>query len=336
VGGELRVGPVEVGLVAVGLRDRGAQVVGDQDRRATVEELKGVDVGGRPGRQRLGRHRLGVRVARRAQDRDEQLGRRDLARGPVDDRDRRAREVEEALLAGPVLAAQDHVEPPGVRPVPLGEPGVGEAVGAALAVLGPEQHERDALAAQLAMDDRPVGDRPGRVGGRRGGPPEQALLEAAVVEIRGQRPAEAGLAGAVEIVADGRPGQADRDADLAGAQVLRFVEPQDFADLAHGSTGTGHRHLSSDVSFEASVRCPTWLTSALAVSSPRGGQNPRNRVAVSRRNQVAKTRGTGWPKPVESARSPDPSGCVGFAPCWGPAITPRPARWHRGDHHGAR
>ena len=27
--------------------------------------------------------------------------------------------------------------------------------------------------------------------------------------------------------------------------MLRLVEPQDFSDLAHGSTGTGHRHLSS-------------------------------------------------------------------------------------------
>ena len=102
-----------------------------------TKELQGSDVGADPVRQRLARQRFGVCVVARTQDRDEELGSRDFAGRPIDDRDRVAREVEEELLAGAVLLAQDDVKTVGVCPIALGKPGVAEAIGAALAVFGP-------------------------------------------------------------------------------------------------------------------------------------------------------------------------------------------------------
>jgi hypothetical protein len=77
--------------------------------------------------------------------------------------------------------------------------------------------------------------------------------------------------------------------DLTSAieQELGEAESQGFSELAHGSTGTGHRHLSwgGVNAFQASVTGPGRLTSALPTTS-RG-------MAISRQ--------TGWPKPVKSA-----------------------------------
>jgi len=60
------------------------------------------------------------------------------------------------------------------------------------------------------------------------------------------------------------------------AQALGEAEPQGFSDLAHGSTGTGHRHLSwGDVNaFQASVTGPERLTPGLPTTLPRGWPFP--------------------------------------------------------------
>src|SRR5450756_620022 len=132
---------------------------------------------------RRGLDPLGVRLVRRSEDRHEELGLPDLAGQRVGDRDGLAREVEEQLLAGAMILAQDDVEPPGPGAVVLGEPGVPEAIGAARAVFSPCQGERDALAPELAVDEGPVRDR-ALLGRWRRLSPIQALLEGSVVEIR--------------------------------------------------------------------------------------------------------------------------------------------------------
>ena len=137
------------------------------DRGAAAEEREGVDVAGNPVGQRLGGEGLGIGVARRPQHGHEQLGRPDLAGGHVGDRQGHAREVHEELLAGPVLLAHDQVEPTRPAPIGLTEPGVAEAVGVALPVLEPQELQGDALAAQLAVDRRPVGGRSQRCWQRR-------------------------------------------------------------------------------------------------------------------------------------------------------------------------
>jgi hypothetical protein len=70
-------------------------------------------VGGEPVGQLLGREGLGVREVGCTQDRHEELGRGDLARERVGDRDGLPGEVDEAVLAGAMVTPEDEVEPPG-------------------------------------------------------------------------------------------------------------------------------------------------------------------------------------------------------------------------------
>src|SRR3972149_6515672 len=73
-----------------------------------------------------------------------------------------------------------------------------------------------------------------------------AGLERRVVHVVGQRPGEAGPAGAGEVVAHRRGGQARGGRHLAAAEALAQGEAEDLADLAHGGTGAWHRRRSSN------------------------------------------------------------------------------------------
>jgi hypothetical protein len=80
-----------------------------------------------------------------------------------------AGEVEEELLAGVMVLAHHEIELSGVSVIGLGEPGVSEAVGMALPVLGPQQSLGDAGTAQLGVNDLPVRGRTSQDRGRRSG-----------------------------------------------------------------------------------------------------------------------------------------------------------------------
>jgi EAL domain-containing protein (putative c-di-GMP-specific phosphodiesterase class I) len=85
-------------------------------------------------------------------------------------------------------------------------------------------------------------------------------------------------------------------------------KPQDFSDLAHGSTGTGHRHLSSMDFIEGQGAVSDDLTPVLLTISEEGWPLPVKHAAKTRetrgqfrRIQVANSRETGWRKLVKSA-----------------------------------
>ena len=273
MGGHLGVRRVEDRLVPVGPGDARAQVVGDQDRGCPAQNANARTWAPSQWGSSWPRGHLRVRVVLRAQHRDEQLGLPDLAGVGVGDRDGLAREVDEHLLAGAVVLPQDEVQAPGVRPVLLGEPGVPEAIGAALPVLGPEQLEGDALAPQLAMDDRPVGDGRWSGEGARAARPYRRPSRSRSSRSGGSGQPRPAFGRPHDVAADGGAGQACRDAGLARAQALGEAEPQGFSDLAHGSTGTGHRHLSwgGVNAFQASVPGPGRLMPALLPTTSRGG-----------------------------------------------------------------
>ncbi len=193
-------------------------------------------VGGDPMGQLLGWQRLRVRVVAGTQDRHEQLGLPHLPGRRIGDRDGLAGEVDEQLLAGPVLLAHDEVELTRPGPVVAAELGVLVSRGFALLVFHVQQLEGHALSAQLAMDRRPVGQRPARRR-RRLGPREQAGLELCVVHAVGQRPAETGPGGPAQVIGHGGVGQARGRPGRAAAQALAEGEAEDLADLAHGGTG---------------------------------------------------------------------------------------------------
>jgi len=95
---------------------------------------------GHPVQELLGGEGLGVEVVRRPGDGDEQLGVEcHLAGSLVIDGDRLAREVDEELLARPVLLAHDDVDLSPKGPIQVGELAVAVTVRMVLAVLEPEQ-----------------------------------------------------------------------------------------------------------------------------------------------------------------------------------------------------
>ena len=100
-----------------------------------------------PVRQALGKGRLGIGVVRGTEHGDEYLRGVHLAGEPVDDLHSVARIVDEQLLAGDMDLAQGRLE--AARPflVPLAEPRIAEAIGVGVAVLLPQQHQRDARTA---------------------------------------------------------------------------------------------------------------------------------------------------------------------------------------------
>ncbi len=101
----------------------------------------------------------------------------------------------------------------------------------------------------------------------------------------------------------------------------RRGKPEGFSDLAHGSTGTGHRHLSwgGVNAIQASVPGPGRLMAALLTTDPRGWPLPVKQGVRFRRNGVSVSGETGCPKPVKSAH-----GRVSGDTCvqWGAMVGP--------------
>jgi len=108
--------------------------------------------------QALVRRGTGEDVARRGHCRDEDLDACAVAQGH-----RRAGEVDEQLLPGTPMLAHRSLERASERLVVLAEMGVSR--GAALRVRGhvllPQQHQRHALAIELAVEAAPVGNHDG-------------------------------------------------------------------------------------------------------------------------------------------------------------------------------
>ena len=146
-------------LIAIGLRDHGARIIrDDQSGHAPVE--------GERARHRLdpileplcsGGPRKGV--ARSAQRRDEHVG-----VAAIEQRQPRAREVNEQLLAGAPVLAHRALEPGAEGLVVLAELRI--APGTRLGMLGdvllPQQQQGDALAAELLVNAAPIGFHVGR------------------------------------------------------------------------------------------------------------------------------------------------------------------------------
>ena len=232
VGGEILVGAIDARLVAAGAGDGAPELVGDPQGGRAVEVLNHADVGVDPVGQLLGRGRLGVGEAARAEHGDEQLDAPHLARAGVDQRRPLPGEVDERLLAGAVDLPHRRPQPSRPLPVDLAELRAAVAVRMDLGVLLPEQLQRDAVALELPVDVRAVGPDPVV---HRGLAPEQAGLERRVVQLGRQRPAQPLLDRPLKI-------QRHRThADRAGPgyrpvrQPMLVLEPQNLTNLPHRS-----------------------------------------------------------------------------------------------------
>ena len=286
----VEVGPVQPRLVPVGTIDADLRVVRDQLRRHAAHEGERARMGPDPVGQRLGPGRLGVGVAGGAQRGDEHLRLAHLAGPPVDDLDRLAGIVDEQALAGRVRLPHGRRQPALPGAVELAPAAVAIAVRFGGAVLLPQQHERHAGPAQLAVDMGPV---------RLRLPPEALLAAPAGIEHRlqhafaqrlRQRPSKPRRSKTVEGESHGAAGNAERARDRPVAGTTGMLQAQDLAHASHRHSLGWHRlpHPSlvrdgQEAADPPSGRATT--TQRVAEFRSEWPTSRRNRWPASSRNQ---------------------------------------------------
>ena len=158
--GEVGVGGVGVGLVAMRASDGRLEIVGHDDLGDTVEEAQRTHVRGAPVGQGLGPGRLGEGVVRRPEHGDEDLRVAQLPGDGVHDRYALASVVDEQLLAGAVGLAHHHVDAPAPHTVALAELAVLQSLGMLGFVLLPQQRQGDPWTAAFGVDLSPIRNGP--------------------------------------------------------------------------------------------------------------------------------------------------------------------------------
>ena len=268
------------------LGNAAGQVVGHQDLGHAPQRVEAVHMGADPVREGLGGDGLGVDVAGRPEGGHEDLGLKGhLVGGPVVDGKGLAREVDEQLLAGPMVLAHDQVDPTPEGAVVVAELGVGvAALRVGLLVLEPQQHEGHAFAAEFLVDVVPVRHGPLRGRGHRD-LREQGRLQLGVAHPLGQGPAQPGRLGPAEVIGHGGEGDPQGGAHLTAGQALTHGQPQDVSDLAHGETGSRHSHLLGEL-LPSDGGGPAQLRRGPCRASSGVYENPRNRCTESARTAV--------------------------------------------------
>ena len=217
----------------MGLAHPGAQIVRDNQCRHTTEEGKGTPVGADPVRQTLCPGRLSVGVIGSAEDGHKDLRLTDLARAPIHHRHGLAGIIHKQLLAGTVVLAHDHIQLALPGAVVVIKPAVLIALGMCFPVLLPEQEQGDTFAFELLMRARPVGQT-ARLRGQRWRWRKQLLLQDYLIQIRRQRPGQAGLCGTAQVFPNRRTTDSAGLGNLPIAQALGPFQAQYLFDLSQG------------------------------------------------------------------------------------------------------
>src|SRR5262249_36290848 len=152
----LLIRTIDVRLVEAGFGDARFQIVADDHRRHAAKVSEGALVRADPIGERLRPGRFRVCQRRSTKNRDEQFGREDLASDPINDLQLRAGVIDKHPLAGDMRLAhrrRDQLLPGSVQ---VAKTRVRVPAEMFLAILLPEQLQRDARPLQLAMDLRPI------------------------------------------------------------------------------------------------------------------------------------------------------------------------------------
>jgi hypothetical protein len=217
---------IGLGLVAVGLGDESARVVGHDQVRHRAHEGDRAHHALDPVVELLRRGGAGEGVAGSAHGRDEDLSATALAQPQ-----RRAGVVHEQLLASTPVLAHRALEPSAEYLVMLAELGVapGAATGVGLGVFLPQQHQRHALALQVLVHASPVGLDEAR-GQARGG--QQGLLQARLIPVAHLVPVQTGGAGQRQVLLHHALGDTQGGCDLVVGQTGFPLQSNDILDHA--------------------------------------------------------------------------------------------------------
>lgn len=165
----------------------------------------------------------------------------DLACCRIDNLHRQTGIVDKQALASLVPLTHDDVERAAPSAIQISVATVVIPVGVGGLVLLPQQNERHALAAQLLVHALEVRCRArDRRWCRRG---KQQVFEGLVIELLRQRPTEAGILCAEDIVIQRAASNADGSRHLSATELARTPEPEQLSDLSHGYRMCGHRSL---------------------------------------------------------------------------------------------
>ena len=156
--GQLAVGGIQFRFIAAGMLDCRFRVVGDDDFRRSTKELQSAHMRFDPAGQILAAGGFGKGIAAGAENRDKQRGLEIHFAGLlVIDGDLVASVVNEKLLSGAVVVPENYVEMFHPVAVELAESAVAVAVGMILAILFPEQLQRQiAVTLQLLTNGAEV------------------------------------------------------------------------------------------------------------------------------------------------------------------------------------
>ena len=239
MGGEVRVGAIDAGLVARGPGDAGLQIVADHRLRHAVDGGEHIDMRADPVGQPFRPSRFRISEVGGAERGNKDVRRSCVAGQRIDHRNRVAGEIHEQLLARRVRLAHRRRHAAAPLTVEIAKPAVAIAVRLLRAILLPQQNQRHAAPLELLVQLCPIGGRAFRLGRAWGC--EQPPLKLAIIEQLRQRPGKTDDLATAHNLA--RRGLADpkRLADLPVAQSKRVPQPKHLAHLAHRQSLRWHR-----------------------------------------------------------------------------------------------
>jgi hypothetical protein len=179
-----------------------------------------------PARKFLAFDRLGIGEAARAEYRDKQLDLDLLAGLPIDDVRLLARKVDERLLAGPVHLSHRRLQFLGPAAVNLAILAAAVAVGMDLGVLFPQQLKRHARPLEFLVNPRYVGRDPIAIRRR---DRKQLRFQRPIVQIGWQRPVQACVLGAADVLRNRPHSHAAGPGDRPVAHAPLVFQPQNLS-----------------------------------------------------------------------------------------------------------
>jgi hypothetical protein len=230
---EVRVGPIDLGFIAMRPGDGRFEVVGDDNRGDAAERHKGPPMRTDPVGQTLAPGGLGVGIVGGPQDRDKNGGLVDLPAVAIDDGDTLSGVIHKELLARAVGLPHDQIELMRPGAVRMTKPTVLHAVWRHGLILLPQQEQGDTLPFEFAVHGRPIGDHVRCRSSGRDRRKQQPLQRSRIVGRR-QGPGQASCLSPMHILGDCRSTDAQTLGDLPLTQSLAPFEMQYLIDLTHG------------------------------------------------------------------------------------------------------